>query len=114
VTGYTGYTGWTGATGDTGATGLGIVAVGTISSVDFTADGGSGQYYKAVAITGMTTAANVQVTTSGTDPVICASAWITTAIPTTDLLTVWTYDDPNTGSAGAWAATYCVNSFGSP
>jgi hypothetical protein len=51
------------------------------------------------------------VTTSGDDPDLCATAWITTTIPTTDTLTVWVAADPNTGSAGDWAATYCVNSF---
>jgi hypothetical protein len=112
VTGYTGYTGWTGATGDTGATGLGVVAIGLIDSTGFTSSGS--QYYKAVSIIGMTTAGNVQVTTCGTDPVICAAAWITTTVCTTDTLTVWTYDDPNTGAAGDWAASYCANSFGSP
>jgi len=110
-TGYTGYTGWTGATGATGSPAF--VASGTIDQTGFalqTTGLATGQYYKAVTVSGMFANGLVLATTSGT-PAACATAWITTVIPSTDTITIWVAADPVV-STETWEAHYCVLSFG--
>ena len=85
-----------------------IVASGTVDNTGFTATGG--QYYKAVTVTGVTTASKVLATCNGTNPSLCATAWITTVIPTTDTLTFWTADTP-AGTLGDWEAHYAITAF---
>jgi hypothetical protein len=52
----------------------------------------------------------VLATTSGT-PAACATAWITTVMPSTDTITIWVAADPVV-STETWEAHYCVLSFG--
>ena len=87
-----------------------IVASGQVDNTGFAQDTGTGQYYKAVTVTGVTTAATVLATANGTNPALCASAWITTVIPTVDTLTFWTAADPS-GTLGDWEAHYAITAF---
>ena len=90
----------------------GPVASGTIGQTGFTEETtglATGQYYKAVTVTGMTTGGLVLATANGT-PGVCASAWITTVIPTTDTITIWLAADPVV-TGETWEAHYVVTSF---
>jgi len=110
-TGYTGYTGYTGATGASGSPAF--VASGTIDQTGFTLQTtglATGQYYKAVTVSGMFANGLVLAATSGT-PAACATAWITTVMPSTDTITIWVAADPVV-STETWEAHYCILSFG--
>jgi hypothetical protein len=92
---------------------VGVVASGTVSQADFieqTTGPATGQYYKAITVNGMFENGIVVATTSGT-PSICAAAWITTVIPTTDTLTFWVDADP-VAIGETWEAHYIVQSYG--
>jgi len=114
-TGPTGSTGPTGPLGETGPTGTpSFVAYGTVDQTGFsieTTGPATGQYYKAVDLTGMFENGIVVATTSGT-PSICSAAWITSVIPTTDTLTFWLAGDP-VATGETWQAHYIVASYGS-
>ena len=91
----------------------GIVASGTVSQADFTLETtgpATGQYYKAVTVSGMEANGIIVATTSGT-PSICSTAWITTVIPTTNTLTFWVDANP-VASGETWQAHYVVTDFG--
>jgi hypothetical protein len=87
-----------------------IVAAGAIDNTLFALDMASTQYYKVVTVTGVTSGARVVVTTSGTNPTLCASAWITTVVPSSNALTIWVAADP-AGTLGDWEAHYMISSF---
>ena len=87
-----------------------IVASGQVDNTGFALDAGTGQYYKDVTVTGVTTAATILATANGASPALCASAWITTVIPTADTLTFWLAADPS-GTLGDWQAHYAITSF---
>ena len=114
ATGYTGYTGWTGPAGATGATGSpAFVTSGTIDQTGFTLQTtglATGQYYKAVTVTGMYENGLVLATCNGT-PAVSAIAWITTVLPSTDTITIWVDANPVV-STETWQAHYVVTSYG--
>ena len=87
-----------------------IVASGQVNNTGFTLDVPTGQYYRAVTVIGITTNATILATVNGTNPTLCASAWITTVIPTADTLTFWLAADPS-GTIGDWEAHYCVTTY---
>ena len=87
-----------------------IVASGQVDNTGFALDVPTTQYYKAVTVTGVTTAATILATANGTNPALCASAWITTVIPTADTLTFWLAGDPS-GTLGDWEAHYAITAF---
>ena len=90
----------------------GPVASGTIDQTGFTLQTtglATGQYYKAVTVSGMTTNGLVLATANGT-PAVCSVAWITTVIPTTDTITIWLAGDPVVATE-TWEAHYVVTSF---
>jgi len=92
---------------------LGIVTSGTVDQTGFTEETtgpATGQYFKAVTVTGMEANGIVVATTSGT-PSVCSSAWITTVIPTTNTLTFWVAANP-VASGETWQAHYVVTSYG--
>jgi hypothetical protein len=93
---------------------VGIETSGMVDATDFTEqeDGPYiGQYYKDVTIIGMFANGIVVCSTSGT-PDICATAWITTVVPATGKITIWTAADP-VGAGGTWEAHYIIASYGS-
>jgi hypothetical protein len=81
-----------------------------VDNTGFALDVPTTQYYKAVTVTGVTTATTILATANGTNPALCASAWITTVIPTTDTLTFWCAADPS-GTLGDWQAHFAITSF---
>jgi hypothetical protein len=92
---------------------VGIETSGTVDATGFTEqeDGPYiGQYYKDVTVTGMYANGVVVCSTSGT-PEISATAWITTVVPATGKITIWTAADPD--GSGTWEAHYIVASYGS-
>ena len=92
---------------------LGIVASGTVDQTGFTVETigpATGQYFKAVTVSGMEANGIIVATTSGT-PSICSTAWLTTVIPTTNTLTFWVAANPVAGGE-TWQAHYVVTSFG--
>jgi len=88
----------------------GIVKTGQMDNTGFALDVPTSQYFRALTVPGVTTGATLVATTSGTDPVLSASAWITTVVPTTNTLTFWVAADP-AGALGAWEAHYVITNF---
>jgi hypothetical protein len=98
---------------DIATTVIGIVGSGSIDQTGFgeeTTGPATGQYFKVIPATGMFANGLVLATTSGT-PAVCAAAWITTVVPTTDEFTIWVDADP-VAIGETWQAHYAILSLG--